>query len=88
VLRLLLVIVAMVQRVMAERAPAIESAPSVDEPSLLLDLVLMLPLAPRTFRLVLMHSAGLPGQRDTWSWARLGGASRAPHDCYDTNGNS
>ena len=29
---LLLVIVAMVQRLMAERAPAIESAPSVDEP--------------------------------------------------------
>jgi len=51
----------MVQRVMAERAPAIESAPSVDEPSLLLDLVLMLPLAPRTFLLVLVHSAGLPG---------------------------
>jgi len=50
----------MVQRVTAE-SPAIESAPSVDEPSLLLDLVLMLPLAPRTFLLVLVHSAGLPG---------------------------
>jgi hypothetical protein len=60
VLRLLLVIVAMVQQSWPGE-PAIESAPSVDEPSLLLDLVLMLPLAPRTFLLVLVHSAGLPG---------------------------
>jgi len=60
VLRLLLVIVAMVQQSWPGE-PATEGAPSVDEPSLLLDLVLMLPLAPRTFLLVLVHSAGLPG---------------------------
>ena len=48
-------------RVRSDTERLIQSTPSVDEPYLLLDLVLVLSLAPRAFRLVLVCPAGLPG---------------------------